>query len=342
MQNNNEITPRMKLMSALFYAVTSISIMFSNKIVLTSYGFPSVQVLAAAQFTITITFLTAAKMCGLLTFPDVSCSNIKKIFPLPIFFFLNCMFGLGGTKNLSLPMFTVLRRFSILITMCCEICILGYAHSTKIKCAVGAMILGAAIAAVKDLSFNMWGYSMVMANNCFTAANSITMKVKLDSKDFGRFGLLFYNSLASLAMLLVFIAAFQRDKVVALKDFEYWGDPVFVIFFSLSSVLGFLLNYTIYLALEYTSPLTVTVIGCLKNIVTAVAGMFMHDYVFEPTNFGGIAFSLVASLYYSAQKLMERNHDGAELLPQEDPDDDWSDDDDFALKDEEDSNASTQ
>lgn len=60
--------------------------------------------------------------------------------PLPVFFFGNLLFGLGGTQAVryfyyvidisydiisSLPMFTALRRFSIWMTMVGEQFILG-------------------------------------------------------------------------------------------------------------------------------------------------------------------------------------------------------------------------
>ena len=42
-----------KIGTALFYAVSSLGVIFANKIVLSTYGFPSVQTLALLQFTST-------------------------------------------------------------------------------------------------------------------------------------------------------------------------------------------------------------------------------------------------------------------------------------------------
>ena len=65
----------------------------------------------------TILVLYSGKILNTLRFPDISLETLQKIWPLPLFYLGNLIFGLGGTQALSLPMFTVLRRFSILMTM---------------------------------------------------------------------------------------------------------------------------------------------------------------------------------------------------------------------------------
>ena len=67
----------------------------------------------------------------------------------------NMLFGLGGTQELSLPMLTVLRRFSILMTMIGEFYILKIVADTKTQLSVYCMIFGAVIAALNDLAFNL-------------------------------------------------------------------------------------------------------------------------------------------------------------------------------------------
>ena len=65
------------------------------------------------------------------------------------------LFGLGGTQELSLPMMTVLRRFSIVMTMVAEYYILDYRPNLAVQMSVYSMVLGALIAAANDLAFNL-------------------------------------------------------------------------------------------------------------------------------------------------------------------------------------------
>ena len=80
------------------------------------------------------------------------------------------------------------------------------------------MIFGALIAASQDLSFSVLGYTYVMVNNVFTASNGVVLKKKLEAKDLGKNGLLFYNSLFMLPLAFA-IAGWTGDleKVICLR-----------------------------------------------------------------------------------------------------------------------------
>ena len=66
---------------------------------------------------------------------------------MPLFYIGNLVLGLSGTQKLSLPMFTVLRRFCILMTVVGEYWVLGVSQSRLVMATVWAMIAGAIIAA---------------------------------------------------------------------------------------------------------------------------------------------------------------------------------------------------
>lgn len=126
-----------KAVTALNYAVVSLAIMFVNKFVLTVYEFPSSNFIAALQFLCCIVALKCAQMHGSVSFPPLKMSVFKDINPLPLFYMFNCLTGLASTKKLSVPMFTVLRRFSIVMTMALEAWALHKRHSTRSYVSVG-------------------------------------------------------------------------------------------------------------------------------------------------------------------------------------------------------------
>merc|ERR1712241_1106463 len=119
-------------------------------------------------------------------------------------------------------MMTVLRRFSILMTMIGEFCILHVNPSTSVKISVFMMILGSVVAAYNDLAFNLRGYTYVLLNDFFTAGNGVLMKKKLESKDLGKYGLMYYNSLFMLLPVTIF--AFQTGDLLRVYEFAGWSD----------------------------------------------------------------------------------------------------------------------
>merc|ERR1719412_26940 len=322
----------LRVSSAVFYAVASFMIMVINKRILTVYKFPSFQVLGIGQMLSTIVILWLSRHFGIVKFTSFSPMIVKKIFPLPLFYVGNMIFGLGGTQALSLPMMTVLRRFSVLMTMILEYLILNVRPRFEIQLSVFTMIFGAIVAALNDLAFNLPGYTYILLNDVCTAGNGVVTKKKLDAKDLGKYGLLFYNSLLMLPVTV--IIAYGTGDLWKAYEYQGWfvttsikhtdthtdikneastmitenpsediyeGINYFFLFhFLLSCVFGFILMFATLLCTQYNSALTTTIIGCLKNILITYSGMFIGgDYVFSWWNFIGLNISAIATIMYT-------------------------------------------
>ncbi len=116
----------------------------------------------------------------------------------------NVICGLGSTKSLNLPMFTALRRFSILFTMIGEWCFLNSKPSAGVVFSIFMMVGGALLAAVYDLSYDTSGYTLVFCNNVFTTLNGVWMKKASLSGKCSKMGVLFYNSLFSAVFMCAY------------------------------------------------------------------------------------------------------------------------------------------
>lgn len=287
-----------KILSAAFYALASFMITVVNKTVLTTYAFPSYQVLGLGQMVATIVVLWCARQAQMVKFPPLDSGVARRIWPLPIIYLGNMATGLGGTKELSLPMFTALRRFSILMTMILERLVLGIRASWPVQSSVLAMVGGALLAAADDVTFSWSGYTLVLLNDAFTAANGVYMKKKLDSKELGKYGLMYYNALFMIVPAA--LVAWHTGDLELSAAYPHWDDALFVIQFLMSCMMGFVLSYSVMLCTQYNSALTTTIIGCLKNILVTYLGMIIGgDYVYSWLNFVGLNISVLASLLYT-------------------------------------------
>uniref|UniRef100_A0A803V3Y2 Solute carrier family 35 member D2 n=1 Tax=Ficedula albicollis TaxID=59894 RepID=A0A803V3Y2_FICAL len=299
-----------RVLSALFYGASSFFNVLVNKALLSAYSFPSPVFLGIGQMAATILILYVSKLRKIVHFPDFDKSIPVKLFPLPLIYVGNHLSGLSSTSKLSLPMFTVLRKFTIPLTLLLEIIILG-----------------------SDLSFNLEGYIFVLLNDIFTAANGVYTKQKIDPKELGKYGVLFYNACFMVIPTVIFSFStgdFQECWYLSVNNktqfsvlcfcslltmctsvssllyvlqathFQHWTNFLFVFQFILSCLLGFLLMYSTVLCSYYNSALTTTVIGAIKNISIAYIGMLIGgDYIFSMLNFVGLNICMAGGLRYS-------------------------------------------
>uniref|UniRef100_A0A8P0P161 Solute carrier family 35 member D2 n=1 Tax=Canis lupus familiaris TaxID=9615 RepID=A0A8P0P161_CANLF len=276
-----------RLLSALFYGACSFLIVLVNKALLTAYGFPSPIFLGIGQMAATIMILYVSKLNKIIHFPDFDKKIPVKLFPLPLLYIGNHISGLSSTSKLSLPMFTVLRKFTIPLTLLLETIILGKQYSLNIIASVFTIILGAFIAAGSDLAFNLEGYIFVFLNDIFTAANGVYTKQKMDPKELGKYGVLFYN--ACFMIIPTLIISVSTGDLRQATEFNEWKNVLFIIQFLLSCFLGFLLMYSMVLCSYYNSALTTAVVGAIKNVSIAYIGMLVGgDYIFSVLNFVGL------------------------------------------------------
>ncbi|XP_075455300.1 nucleotide sugar transporter SLC35D2 isoform X2 [Ascaphus truei] len=264
-----------RLLSALLYGVSSFLIVLVNKRVLTTYSFPSSTFLGIGQMAITIIILYVGKLNRIITFPDFHRQIPKNLFPLPLLYIGNHLTGLSSTKKLSLPMFTVLRKFSIPFTLVLEMIILSF-----------------------DLSFNLEGYILVFLNDFFTASYGVYTKEKINSKELGKYGVLFYN--AFFMIIPTFIYTFWTGDLEQAISYREWTNVAFTFQFLLSCVMGFILLYATVLCSYYNSALTTTVVGAIKNVSVAYIGVFIGgDYSFSWLNFLGLNVCMAGGVAYS-------------------------------------------
>lgn len=169
-----------------------------------------------------------------------------------------------------------------------------------VRFAIGLMIAGSIIAAFFDLTFDLWGYTLILLNDFCTAALGVYTKQKLEAKELGKYGLMYYNSLFMLIPTLLLVSYTGDANRAIVFMFSVDMTPSVWICFFVSCFCGFILNYSLVLCTHFNSALTTTCVGPIKNLFVTYAGMFSSgDYIFQWTNFIGINVSVLGSILYT-------------------------------------------
>jgi len=198
----------------------------------------------------------------------------------------------------NVPMFTALRRLTILFVMAEEWFLLDISPSRMVSYTVGVQFLGAAIAGWYDLTFDPVSYFYLFLTNVFTSLYTVYISVVRKKTGLNIFAMMYYNNVTTMPFLLL-LAWYTGDLGAALA-FPHYGNLAFQANFLLSIFLAFLLNLSTFYCTSLNTARTQTVVGQLKNFAAFLLGLLLFDdYIYEPFNFLGLWIGFAGSVWYA-------------------------------------------
>ncbi|XP_010542588.1 PREDICTED: uncharacterized membrane protein At1g06890 [Tarenaya hassleriana] len=284
------------VIGALFLSVaSSVSIVICNKALMSNLGFPFATTLTSWHLMVTYCTLHLAHR---LNFFENKPIDMKTVV---LFGILN---GVSiGLLNLSLGFnsigFYQMTKLAIIpFTVLLETLFLNKQFSKKIKLSLFLLLLGVGIASITDLQLNLVGSVLSLLAIVTTCVgqiltNTIQKRLNVSSTQ------LLYQS-APFQAAVLFVSGPVVDKFLTrLNVFSFHYSPVVLGFIILSCMIAVAVNFSTFLVIGKTSPVTYQVLGHLKTcLVLAFGYTLLHD-PFTPRNVFGILVAVFGMILYS-------------------------------------------
>ncbi|KAJ8751400.1 hypothetical protein K2173_016603 [Erythroxylum novogranatense] len=284
------------VIGALFLSVaSSVSIVICNKALMSNLRFPFATTLTSWHLMVTFCTLHVANRFNLFESKSIDMKTVM------LFGILN---GVSiGLLNLSLGFnsigFYQMTKLAIIpFTVLLETLFLKKQFSQNIKFSLFVLLVGVAIASITDLQLNFVGTVLSILAIITTCVgqiltNTIQKKLNVSSTQ------LLYQS-APFQAAVLFVSGPLVDQFLTNKNvFAYKYSPIVLAFIILSCVISVSVNFSTFMVIGKTSPVTYQVLGHLKTcLVLAFGYTLLHD-PFRMRNIIGILVAIFGMGLYS-------------------------------------------
>ncbi|PHT78683.1 hypothetical protein T459_16735 [Capsicum annuum] len=284
------------VVGALFLSVaSSVSIVICNKALMSNLGFPFATTLTSWHLMVTFVALHVALRFNFFENKPIDMKTVI------LFGILN---GVSiGFLNLSLGFnsigFYQMTKLAIIpFTVLLETIFLKKQFSRNIKFSLLILLLGVGIASITDLQLNFVGTILSLLAIVTTCVgqiltNTIQKRLNISSTQ------LLYQS-APFQAAILFVTGPMVDQFLTKKNvFAHKYSNVVLGFILLSCLIAVSVNFSTFLVIGKTSPVTYQVLGHLKTcLVLGFGYTLLHD-PFTSRNIVGILVAIVGMGLYS-------------------------------------------
>ncbi|XP_042485467.1 UDP-xylose transporter 3 [Macadamia integrifolia] len=275
--------------------VSSVSIVICNKALISTLGFTFATTLTSWHLLVTFCSLHVALCMKLFEHKPFDARAVMG------FGILN---GISiGLLNLSLGFNSVgfyqMTKLAIIpCTVLLETLFFRKKFSRNVQASLSILLLGVGVATVTDLQLNALGSILsllAVVTTCVAQimTNTIQKRFKVSSTQ------LLYQSCPYQAMTLFIVGPFLDGLLTNQNVFAFKYTPQVLVFIVLSCLISVSVNFSTFLVIGKTSPVTYQVLGHLKTCLVLAFGYVLLRDPFSWRNIFGIVIAIIGMILYS-------------------------------------------
>ncbi|KAF3644804.1 hypothetical protein T459_18420 [Capsicum annuum] len=295
--------------------VSSVSIVICNKALISTLGFTFATTLTSWHLLVTFCSLHVARWMRFF--------EHKPFDPKAVMGFGILNGSSIGLLNLSLGFNSVgfyqMTKLAIIpCTVLLETLFFRKRFSRNIQLALTVLLFGVGIATVTDLQLNLLGsvlslFAIVTTCIAQIMTNTIQKKFKVSSTQ------LLYQSCPYQSIILFIVGPFLDGLLTNQNVFAYNYTPNVLAFIVLSCLISVSVNFSTFLVIGKTSPVTYQVLGHLKTCLVLAFGYVLLRDPFSWRNILGIFIAMLGMILYSyccTIESQQKSIEAASLLSQ--------------------------
>ena len=276
--------------------VSSVGILWANKFAYNS-GFPYATTLTFLHFIVTFVGLEICARCG---FYERKALSIKAVAPISAFFCAFVVFTNLSLKYNTLGVNQLLKVMTTPVIVAIQYFFYDLTLPSVQILSLIVLCTGVVLATVSSLDVNAIGLFWGCAGILTTSMYQILVKTQQQALNASPQQLLYYQSIVSAGMLACIIPFVEpiKDSILSKQiSVNTWC------WVSLSALLAFLVNMSVFLVIGKTSPVSYNVLGHGKLCVILTSGFVFFGERGSTSVYLGIALAVIGIVWYTHLKL---------------------------------------
>jgi GDP-mannose transporter len=292
------------VMSCLTYTICSVGMVLANKAISASLDedvrklVPQLSVIAF-QCLVAVVCVQFAKSWRYVEYPDFDWKIAKAWLPLNVLFIGMLCTGFLSLVHNNVPMVTVCKNLTNVVTIAGDAFFFGEKVTSLTVLSIFIMVLGAVLAGAHDLEFSVTGYLYMGLNCFFTSGYVLYMRYASTTVKVPKFGMVFYNNLLSIALLLPLILLTNEVP-------QLFNPRIMTLSFILNNImagfLGFYLNFASLWCVSTTSATTYAIVGSVNKVPITILGFILFNTAMTSEGILFITLATIGGFLYAYSK----------------------------------------